>query len=99
MRNKTGGVPPPVELTVSGEQTNDYHSEVCGPGLGPNLCVIGLRQASAAVERSVSKLLEQSDQIILCLLSIEKKKKESGCCCVFYLIFSINPFSSHFIKV
>lgn len=98
MRNKTGGVPPPVELTVSGEQTNDYHSEVCGPGLGPNLCVIGLRQASAEVERSVSKLLEQSDQIILCLLSIEKKKNQVAVV-FFYLIFSINPFSSHFIKV
>lgn len=87
MRNKTGGVPPPVELTVSGEQTNDYHSEVCGPGLGPNLCVIGLRQASAEVERSVSKLLEQSDQIILCLLSIEKKKKKNQVAVVFFTSF------------
>lgn len=92
MRNKTGGVPPPVELTVSGEQTNDYHSEVCGPGLGPNLCVIGLRQASAEVERSVSKLLEQSDQIILCLLSIEKKKKNQVAVVFFTSFFLLTRF-------
>lgn len=86
-----------MELTVSGEQTNDYHSEVCGPGLGPNLCVIRLRQASAEVERSVSKLLEQSDQIILCLLSIEKKKKKNQVAVVFFTSFFLLTHFHHIL--
>lgn len=96
--NKTDEVPSPMELTVSWEQTNEYHSEVCGLGLGHNLCVIRLREASTKVERSVSKLLEQSDQIILCLLSIGKKKNQVAV--VFFSShFSSNPFLSYFIKV